>query len=190
MNRIDRAFAMADGGRVTFLQTAGETEGALLEMQVTYAPGSGQPPLHIHPEQEERFEVLRGALWTRIGDEEQVYGPGATFVVPVGTAHTMRPEAPGTTEVRWLVRPALESEAFFRTAWGLDPDAPGARRSGLLRSVALVRRFAREFRLVSPPYALQRVIFALLGPVAVWAGHQMPPRSDAGNRGRKSRSVA
>jgi quercetin dioxygenase-like cupin family protein len=177
MSTSETAFRTRDGGSVRFVRTAAETGGDLLEMRVAYAASAAAPPLHLHPEQEERFEVVRGELWARIGDREATYGPGGRFVVPARTPHAMRPVGQGGAEVVWAIRPALESEAFFRVAWGLDPDAPGARRPGLLRSVALARRFSREFQVCAPPPSVQRLLFAVLGPVATWAGHVMPPRT-------------
>ena len=169
-----RTHRTARGEHVTFLRTAADTGGDLLEMQVAYAPSATPPPLHLHPEQEERFEVLRGAMWTRIGTQEVTYGTGERFVVPAGTPHTMRPAADDGAEVVWQVRPALESEAFFRVVWGIDGEAVVGARPGLLRSVAIARRFSREFRVCRPPYPVQRALFAVLGPVAAWRGHRMP----------------
>jgi quercetin dioxygenase-like cupin family protein len=185
MSTRTRTHRTARGERVTFLRTAHDTGGDLLEMQVTYAPNAEAPPLHLHPEQEERFEVRRGAMWTRIGTQEVTYATGERFVVPAGTPHTMRPAADDGAEVVWQVRPAFESEAFFRIVWGIDGEAVAGGRPGLLRSVAIARRFTREFRVCRPPYPVQRILFALLGPVAAWAGHrpaEAEPRQGAGRR--------
>jgi quercetin dioxygenase-like cupin family protein len=168
------------GDRVAFLRTASETGGELLEMRVRYAPTSKAPPLHLHPVQEERFEVTSGALWTRVGGREATFEAGERFVVPAGTPHAMRPADERGAEVVWQVRPALDSEAFFRALWGLEADGTGGRpgRRGLLRSVAIARRFSREFRLWGPPPAVQRVLLAVLAPVATLLGYDrdLPPR--------------
>ena len=42
---------------------------------------------HVHPSQEERFEVLRGTVGFKIGREKIVAGPGERLTVPAGTPH-------------------------------------------------------------------------------------------------------
>ena len=48
------------GERITFLQTAADTAGELLEFELELAPDGHVPGAHVHPEQEERFHVLDG----------------------------------------------------------------------------------------------------------------------------------
>ncbi|NIS30833.1 MAG: cupin domain-containing protein, partial [Actinobacteria bacterium] len=53
--------------------------GDLLEVRAEYPPDSSQPPAHYHPNQEERFEVLRGRFEAVIDGEEAVYEAGDSF---------------------------------------------------------------------------------------------------------------
>lgn len=83
----------------------------LLEMEASY-PGNGQmPPEHLHPRQEERFEVLEGTVRVVVDGEERTHATGDAFVVPPGTPHRMTADAPA--RVRWEVRPALRTAEFF-----------------------------------------------------------------------------
>lgn len=175
-------YTTVDGDRVRFLRTSAETGGKLLEMHMAYAPHPKAPPLHLHPVQDEHFEVLKGSVWTRVGGVERTYAAGEAFDIPAGTPHAMRPADGDGAEVIWQVRPALASEAFFRTLWGIDEgeagrakrvskgDSTGGRRS-LLRTVAIARAYAPEFRLVMPSFGVQRILFAVLGPIANALGY-------------------
>ena len=107
-----------DGESLTFLQTASETNGELLEMEVVYMPKSEKPPEHYHPEQEERFEVLAGAFRANIGGKTHVYEIGDTFTVPPGTAHWMHNVSEEKGRMNWQTRPAMDTETFFETLWG------------------------------------------------------------------------
>lgn len=69
------------------------------------------PPEHFHPEPDERFEVLEGAVRTIIAGIERRYDSGETFEVPAGTPHQMTGDGPA--RVRWLVAPALRTAEFF-----------------------------------------------------------------------------
>ena len=55
------------GARMTFLKTAGETNGDLLRVEVVLPPGFSMAE-HVHPYQEERHEVLWGTLRARVGE--------------------------------------------------------------------------------------------------------------------------
>ena len=99
------------GFRLLLVQTGAETGGELLEMEATYGDGSMLPPEHLHPSQDERFEVLEGAVRTIVGGVERRYETGETFDVPAGTRHQMTGD--GVARVRWQVRPALRTAEFF-----------------------------------------------------------------------------
>jgi quercetin dioxygenase-like cupin family protein len=55
------------GLRTIFRKTAEETSGELLQVDWIGEPGWSTGPDHVHPYQEERFEVLSGRLGLRVG---------------------------------------------------------------------------------------------------------------------------
>jgi quercetin dioxygenase-like cupin family protein len=94
-----------------------------LEMEASYSGEGGMPPMHLHPSQTERFEILEGSMRTNIGNEERIYEVGQAFEVPAGTPHQMA--AQGPTRMRWEVRPALRTAEFFERLYG---EGPGSAR--------------------------------------------------------------
>src|SRR5258708_8454075 len=72
------------GYALTFLEATEE----LFRCSEVGQPGAPGPALHIHPFQEERFEVTRGTVAFVMGSEEVVCRPGQGVAVPAGTAHT------------------------------------------------------------------------------------------------------
>ena len=112
------------GFRLRLVQTAAETDGELLEMEVSYGGTGGLPPEHLHPQQVERFEVLEGTVRTIVDGAERSYTAGETFEVPAGTPHQMGGEGPA--RMRWEVRPALRTAEFFERLYGDGPDSAGA----------------------------------------------------------------
>ena len=105
------------GLRLRLVRTAAETDGELLEMEAAYSGDGQMPPVHLHPSQVERFEVLEGAMNTIIGEAEARYEPGDVFEVPAGTPHQMAADGPAL--VRWEVRPALRTAEFFEGLYSL-----------------------------------------------------------------------
>jgi len=71
------------GARVTFLQTAEQTNGESLRVEVILPPGFSVSE-HVHPDQEERHQVLHGTLRGRVGGQERDYGEGEEAVGPPG----------------------------------------------------------------------------------------------------------
>jgi len=138
------------GQTITFRQTAADTGGALLELETTYDPTGGKPPMHRHPTQDERFEVLEGELHVRLARKRRTLRAGERLDVPAGTSHAMH----GAARVRWEVRPALETESFLEAV--CDPHAlPLAR-------LAAAWRHRAEFRLTGPA----GLLLALVGRLA------------------------
>jgi hypothetical protein len=124
------------GMRLRLLQTDDE----LLAMEASYSGEAGMPPEHLHPSQQERFEILEGTMRTIVDGEERVYEAGESFEVPAGTPHQMAAEGP--TRTRWEVRPALRTAEFFERLYGSGPES--AREKG----EAFFEEFEDEFRLV------------------------------------------
>ncbi len=101
--------------RFIFHKTGAESDGEIIEMEVTYPPHSTQPQYHYHPFQEEHFEVLNGLFRTKIGDLENTYQSGEEFTIPKNTPHWMHNISTEEGRLLWQIRPALKSQAFFET---------------------------------------------------------------------------
>jgi quercetin dioxygenase-like cupin family protein len=111
------------GLRTVFRKTAQETSSELLQVDWIGSPGWTTGPDHVHPRQEERFEVLSGRLGLRADGIERVHSVGDVIVVSAGSPHAAWKA--GDDEVHVLVdfRPALRTERAFETLAGA-----GARR--------------------------------------------------------------
>jgi mannose-6-phosphate isomerase-like protein (cupin superfamily) len=152
------------GERITFLKTTEDTGGKLLQFEYAAPPHAEGPPEHIHPRQEERFEVVSGTLVARARGCERTLGEGQSIGIATGTPHTFR--NPGGEEVRFLVefRPALGIEPFFETVWGLVRDgkatALGVPKNPLQLAV-LAATYRDEVYLARPPIPMQKALFAV-----------------------------
>ena len=110
------------GERLTFLATGRDTNGQLLRIEHVFARGGFVAAAHVHPKQEERFEVLSGRANFRIGEREATAGEGDVLIVPPGTPHTWWNSGEDETRVIVEFRPALRTEWFFETFFGLGRD--------------------------------------------------------------------
>ena len=130
-----------------------ETPQRLL-VEVTYAEPGKPPPKHLHPSQDEQFEVLEGRLTTKVAGTERVLGPGDRLDVPRGTVHQMWNAGPHRVVARWETAPAGRTGDWFRALDALNREG----RPGLPAMAALLTEFDDVFRLVGvPPIVLKGV---------------------------------
>ena len=131
------------GMRLEIVRSGAATGGELLEMIATYPPRSPRPPMHFHPRQEERFEILAGEMRAIVGGEERMLPRGTTLVLPPGTRHTMWNSGAEPAAMRWESRPALRTQEFVADLVALAASLPKSRRGrpGLLDLALFVPRY-------------------------------------------------
>lgn len=135
--------------RLEVVVSAAESDGQLHEMRATYAAGSPLPPAHLHPDQDERFEVHEGALRFLLDDEEHVVEAGHGIDIPRGTVHQVHNPGEVPAVASWQTRPALRTGEFHAS---LDATRRAEDWDGLL---ATLRDFPDVFRMVPDPFAEQ-----------------------------------
>jgi len=134
MAREGQLFEALDGNTLRLVRISAE----LLEMEATYSGEGALPPPHLHPSQDERFEVLEGAVSVVVDGHSRRHEAGEAFEVPAGTVHQMGGD--GQARVKWEVRPALKTAEFFEALYLGEPMRDPA---------AFLERFSDEFRLAT-----------------------------------------
>ncbi len=163
------------GARATFLQTTEQTNGELLRVEVVLPPGFTVSE-HIHPDQEERHQVVRGTLRARVGGQQRDYVEGEEAIGPPGVPHAW--SNPSSSEDLCIVsehRPALHMEALleggFTIARDLQADKRGALKH-LLRMAVLLDEVKDDFYMAQVPMQTLLRLFAALAPVGRLLGYQ------------------
>jgi quercetin dioxygenase-like cupin family protein len=174
MARAGEEITSPFGPRLVFRQTSADTNGEAVVVDAYYPPNSSEPVDHYHPKQEEQFEVVSGKISTRVNRKPASYGPGDKFVVPKGAPHAMWNSSDEEAHVVWTTRPALKTERFFETMWGLARDGRTNSRGvpPLLHVAVIGREYWREFRLTRPAPPVQWVLFRLLAPFGKRKGYR------------------
>lgn len=133
------------GSCTVFRATAASTGGRYVEVQQTYRPHSPKPPLHLHPQQDERFTVLSGRLHAIVGGVESDVHPGGVLEIPSGVPHQMWGAADEPTVVVWRTTPALRTDQLYCEIWStaaqtdFQPDP--------MRAYEVALRYGEEFQL-------------------------------------------
>ena len=159
------------GERITFRQTAADTDGDLLVIDLELSSDGRVPGAHVHPHQEERFEVLRGVVKFRRGRRTVVGRPGDIVVVPPGAIHRFANGGSGTARVRVEVRPALRMEELFETAVALAREGRTNKR-GMPHPLDLALFMSRFSSEVRAPLAPAGLVRALMAPLSWLARHK------------------
>src|SRR5512139_531938 len=75
------------GERLVFKETSAETDGEYVRFECFVQPSGFVAAAHVHPFQEERFEVLEGSVTFRIDGQEITAEPGDRILVVAGRKH-------------------------------------------------------------------------------------------------------
>ena len=165
------------GQRLIFRVTSSDSDGELFAAEGIFSPGGFAGVPHVHPHQDERFEVLAGAAAFDVDGARHVLGAGDTIEVPRGTRHTFANAGAHEMRVRFEFRPALTStERFYELyfAFAQEGRVDAKAMPGLL-DIATVWPITSEHALLAaPPPVIQHALFRVLGPVARITGRQPP----------------
>ena len=181
------------GERITFRTTKEESNGELVAIELALPPGGrvpGRP--HLHPRQEERFEVVEGRMRFRVERERVVAGPGEVVVVPPGVPHDFANDSDRAALVRVEIRPALKMEQLFETAVALAEQGR-TMLGGVPKPLELAlftREFEQEVQAAFPPLWLQRLVLAPLAWVARLRGRDLDQTRRAASRRQPVVAVA
>ena len=159
------------GERFIFNQTADDTAGRLLDFDLVVSPVGRVPGGHVHPVQQESFEVLRGTMRFRKGLRTVIAHPGDVVVVPPGSFHQFA-NAGNDEEavVRVRVEPALRMEQLYETVAALAAEGRTL-RSGMPKPLDLAA-FMREFEQEVQAPVAPALVRAALAPLAWVAGRR------------------
>ncbi|MGH3036769.1 MAG: cupin domain-containing protein [Gaiellaceae bacterium] len=164
------------GERITFRATAAETNGELVAIDLELPPRGRVPgPLHLHPLQEERFEVVEGTMRFRLRRERIVAGPGEVVVVPPRAPHDFANHGDRPALVRVEIRPALKMERLFETAVALAEQGR-TMLGGIPKPLELAlftREFEQEVQAAVAPRWLQRLALTPLAWLARRRGREL-----------------
>jgi mannose-6-phosphate isomerase-like protein (cupin superfamily) len=161
------------GERLVFRKTSRETGGQAVVVETFVQPNGFVASAHVHPSQEERFEILRGSVGFKIGRKKLVAGPGQRLTVPAGTPHKFWNAGDDEAHFVCEVRPALQFESLLETMFALAGDGK-TNRKGMpnpLRLAVIANAHFDTVQLPFPPALVQKVGLLLGAPVGRLLGY-------------------
>jgi quercetin dioxygenase-like cupin family protein len=161
------------GERIVFRQTSRETGGEAVVIETYVQPNGFVAAAHVHPAQEERFQVLCGTVGFQLGSQRHLAGPGHRVTVPAGTAHRFWNAGDDVAHFVCEIRPALQFESLIETMFALAADGKTNRRGmpNPLRLAVIADAHFDTVRLPFPPAALQKLGLLLGAPLGKALGY-------------------
>jgi quercetin dioxygenase-like cupin family protein len=156
------------GERAIVITDPLEHPAGILVAELHIAPGGRVAGAHRHPGVVERFHVLRGQVTYLIGDRQASLGPGGSAEVPAGVVHDWWQVGDEEAVVVGEVDPGARFTEMVGTFFGLARDGK-VDRKGMPHPLQLAlsaRDYADTMVMVKPPPWIQRIVFAVLAPIA------------------------
>jgi mannose-6-phosphate isomerase-like protein (cupin superfamily) len=158
------------GETITFLEAPDAEDRVRLRVEMLTRPGGAPAGAHIHPHQDERFEVVDGRFEFEVAKERFVLGDRETITVPEGEPHMWRNvgDGPGRMIIEWT--PAGRTREMFETLFALSRD--GQLKADGKPSLLHFSLMAPVYDLwaAQPPIPVQKALFSVLHPIARWRG--------------------
>ncbi|XBH20251.1 cupin domain-containing protein [Jonesiaceae bacterium BS-20] len=157
------------GEQVTFLETAEDTGGQYLLIEVSLPPHSDGPPLHSHLSFTEQFTVISGMLTVRVEKSRKQLSAGQQALLVPGIKHTFTNDHDEPVTFQVQLTPPSQFEQSMRIHYGLMDDdrtnAKGVPKN--LFHLALILSLQDTLVTGIPP-RLQRMFLNAL----VWLGNK------------------
>jgi mannose-6-phosphate isomerase-like protein (cupin superfamily) len=164
----------AIGHRITFLLTAEQTNGDLLQILYVVEAPETEPtiPLHAHLQTSERFEALSGRLGVILEGERRVLEAGQEVLIPPGTPHTFWNAGQGELHFITDVQPPGRLQTYWETVFGMAEDGKVG-KNGLpnLLQLAVLAPLADSYD-PSVPLPLMKALIAVLGGAGRLLGYK------------------
>ena len=138
----------------------------ILIIEGSLPPGSNGPPPHIHFQQREEGGVQAGTLGARIGEQTLVVQTAGNAAFPAGVVHSWWNAGETLLEFSGRVVPAVDLDQFLQALFAVL-NASATNRPSIFYLAHLLWRHRRTQRVVTPPVAIQRILF----PVVLLIGH-------------------
>jgi mannose-6-phosphate isomerase-like protein (cupin superfamily) len=106
-------FSLPGGASFVVRQSAAETNGERVELEITLPPDAAGPPPHFHPRQEEQWHVLAGTIEVQVDDTWRSLREGEAESIPAGHVHTLRNPTSADARVLDIHIPALDFQDYM-----------------------------------------------------------------------------
>jgi quercetin dioxygenase-like cupin family protein len=155
------------------LEMAATTRGAYVRTRIVFDPNIIKPAVHVHPYQDETYQIESGTLTYMLDGEVRRAEAGTTVVLPRNVVHQHYSEGPERTFTIQTITPALDFDYLIENIFGLASEGKLVRgRVHLLQGSVWLRKLKGPITLPNVPLWLQRIVATLVTPIAYAMGYR------------------
>jgi quercetin dioxygenase-like cupin family protein len=146
------------------VQSATDKQHDPVIMIAELGPGESGPPVHMHPSQQETYEVIEGEAEFLLDGKTILVKQGEKIDIPPNTPHTFKNKTDGWLRMRDTHQPALSFEEMMRGLYSL---VKSGKVSGFNNPKSLVYlsmlwvKHEELQRSIQPPFVVMRIMSAL-----------------------------
>lgn len=175
MPAINKTVIAVSGDSGELLETSAMSGGARVTAKITFAEAKGISiiPSHVHPCQDEQYEVVSGKLTYLLNDTRHVADAGTTIHLPRGISHRHYSEGPGDAVAIQTVTPGLDFDYLLEGIFGLGSEGRALRGlDQVVQSLVWLSKLKSKLLRAGIPSWLQYAAASVVTPVAYWFGYR------------------
>ena len=153
-------------------QTVVKQENGFVYCTATIEPFAPGPPMHVHTDFDETFEVRNGELSLWVNGEVKKIRPGQKLHIPKGTPHKPFNETADTIQTEGVVAFPEKFAFHLVQVYGLMDNKGLGKSSGTMLQMSLLSHAGFDSYLAGPPVPMQKVMGFLLTPATRLLGYK------------------
>jgi quercetin dioxygenase-like cupin family protein len=163
------------------LETAAMSGGARVRTRIVFTAEGLRVRPHVHPRQDESYEVVSGRLAYRLDERALVAEAGEVVTLPRGVPHQHYSAGPGDAVVLQSISPGLDFDYLIENVFGLGSEGRGIRGlDHVVQGLMWIRYMRSKLLLAAPPLWLQYALAWSIAPIARFAGYRPVHRRFSG----------
>lgn len=183
MPTINKPLVAVSGDSGELLETSAMTSGARVRAKITFAEARGVSiiPSHIHPFQDEQFEVISGKLTYLLDRTRHVAEAGTTIHLPRGVPHKHYCQGPEDAVAIQTVTPGLDFDYLLEGIFGLGSEGRALRGlDQVAQSLVWLSKLKSKLLRAGVPFSLQYAVAWFFTPIAYLLGYRAVYRRFSG----------
>lgn len=173
MPTLNKKLVLESGDSLELLETSAMTGGERVRARLVFKAGGLKVVPHIHPHQDETYEVISGNLTYLLDGAKNIAPAGSTVCLPRGIPHQHYCEGPEDAVTIQTMAPGLDFDYLLENVFGLGSEGRGIRGlDNKLQGLVWLRRLKSGFFLGGIPLWLQRVLAWIVTPILELFGYR------------------
>jgi quercetin dioxygenase-like cupin family protein len=169
---VNKQFKLPAGDSMELLETSAMTNGARVRACIVFGASGARVPAHIHPYQDETYEVISGRLTYLLDGTKHVAATGSTVRLPHNVPHQHFSEGPEEAVTVQTMTPGLDFDYVLETIFGLGSEGRLRGVTVMVQGLVLIHKMKAAFAFAVLPVWFQKALARIVTPIAYRCGYR------------------